>query len=117
MLLALLVAVVLLVLWRSGTLWSGGEWEQLPYAPRVTAEAATPAFRATLHPRMLPAEQEALGLSLDADVIVIGAGVAGLQAAVTLSSRMRVLLLEARVRCCRAVGRRLRAAACQWPSA
>ncbi|PRW59514.1 Rab family GTPase [Chlorella sorokiniana] len=48
--------------------------------------------------------QAALGQQLDADVIIVGAGAAGLKAAELLAPRMRVLLLEARSR----VGGRIR---------
>lgn len=80
-LLVALIAVTILVLWRSGIIFgrSGDDWEPLPYAPRVRVAAAEPAFQADLHPWLRTTEQAALGLQLDADVIVIGAGVAGLK--------------------------------------
>lgn len=99
-LVAVAAGVALLVLWRTGVLWSGGgedDWEPLPYSPRVRSSSATPAFSAELHAWLLPSEQAALGQQLDADVIIVGAGVAGLRAAQLLAPLMRVLVLEARV--------------------
>ena len=97
---ALIAGITLLVLWKAGVLSGGSEdeWQPLAYAQRSRAAAAQPAFAAELHPWLLPAEQAALGQQLDADVIIVGAGVAGLRAAEVLATRMRVLVLEARVR-------------------
>ena len=100
---AIAAGVTLLVLWRTGVLWAGGGaddgWQPLAYSPRVRSNDATPAFAAELHAWLLPGEQAALGggQQLDADVIIVGAGVAGLRAAQLLAPLMRVLVLEARV--------------------
>lgn len=101
---AIAAATTLLVLWRTGVLGGGsgdGTYRPLALPPRVRSQAAVPAYTAALHPWLLPAEQAALGLAganrLDADVIVVGAGVAGLQAAQLLAPHKRVLVLEARV--------------------
>lgn len=109
---AVAAGITLLVLWKAGVLSGGSEdeWQPLAYAQRSSAAAAQPAFAAELHPWLLPAEQAALGQQLDADVIIVGAGVAGLKAAEVLATRMRVLVLEARVSTGGHVG--LRAAAC-----
>lgn len=97
--LAAIAGVTLLVLWKVGALSGGGEddWQPLPYAQRQRAAAAVPAFSAELHPWLLPSEQAAIEEQLDTDVIIVGAGVAGLKAAQTLAGRMRVTVLEARV--------------------
>ncbi|KAL4424379.1 hypothetical protein ABPG75_001680 [Micractinium tetrahymenae] len=109
---ALLLAgvITLLVLLKEGKL-SGGvggsgsasgaedDYSPLPYLPRQRNYTAPPAFQAELHPYLLPAELAASGLPpLAADVIVIGAGVAGLAAASVLSHNLSVLVLEARDR-------------------
>ncbi len=96
---AVAAGVTLIVLWKVGVLSGGNDddWQPLAYAQRQRTAAALPAFSADLHPWLLPSEQAALGLQLDADVIIVGAGVAGLQAALTLPRSMRVLVLEARV--------------------
>ncbi|KAI7844728.1 hypothetical protein COHA_001815 [Chlorella ohadii] len=103
---AVAAGVTLIVLWKVGVLsgGSGDDWQPLAYAQRQRTATALPAFSADLHPWLLPSEQAALGLQLDADVIIVGAGVAGLQAALTLPRSMRVLVLEARPR----VGGRIR---------
>lgn len=59
-----------------------------------------PLYYGNLHPYLFPSERIELGLETDADVIVIGAGIAGLAAAKTLQDEgdLKVLVLEARVR-------------------
>jgi hypothetical protein len=80
---------------------SGGDgdgYSPLPYLPRQRNSSAQAAFSQDLHPLLLPREAAALGLAADADVIVVGAGVAGLRAAAVLAAEgLRVLILEARV--------------------
>lgn len=108
---ALLLAgvITLLVLLKQGKLSGGGDgsgsasgaaddYSPLPYLPRQRNATVQPAFQAELHPYLLPAEVTASGLpALAADVIVVGAGVAGLAAASVLSRNLSVLVLEARV--------------------
>lgn len=79
---------------------TGDDDSPLAYLPRQRNSTVQPAFQAELHPYMLPAEVSASGMPpLAADVIVVGAGVAGLAAASVLSRNLSVLVLEARVSC------------------
>lgn len=93
--------IVLAVLGTSGKLTGSGEEDGTIYAvsARNRSYPVEPAFQAELHSWLLPAEvSSVLGSSTDADVIVIGAGVAGLAAAALLQARqLRVTVLEARV--------------------
>jgi len=58
-----------------------------------------PMYYGNLHPYLYPWELDQFGLVAEYDVIVIGAGIAGLTAASTLQDQagLRVLVLEARV--------------------
>lgn len=59
-----------------------------------------PQFYGDLHPFLNSDERQALGIKTDADVIVIGAGLAGVAAALTLQEfgDLEVIVMEARVR-------------------
>lgn len=93
-------AIALIVLHKRGVLSSSSgadSYTPLPYFQRQRNDTAQPAFQSELHPWLLPAEQLALGLRPTVDVIIIGAGMAGLRAAQVLERNMTVLVLEARV--------------------
>jgi NADPH-dependent 2,4-dienoyl-CoA reductase/sulfur reductase-like enzyme len=93
----LAATITLIVLKKHGVLApGGGSTTPIPYFQRE--RNTTAAFAADLHPWLLPKELTALGTSPSADVIVVGAGVAGLRAAQVLAVNMSVLILEARVR-------------------
>lgn len=95
----LAAVITLIVLHKRGVLASGGgSYTPLPYYQRERNTTAEPAFAAELHPWLLPKELAALEMSPSADVIVVGAGVAGLRAAQVLAANMSVLVVEARVR-------------------
>ena len=103
LLLALMISGVtaLVILAKRGVFTgtkSAGAQPPLDYYQRPRASAAAAAFNASLHPMLLPEELAAAGApTLSADVIVVGAGAAGLAAAGLLARNTSVLLLEARV--------------------
>lgn len=70
------------------------------HTTRVRRISYDPLYYGNLHPYLYPAERAQFGVHTDWDVIVIGAGVAGLAAAQVLSAEagLEVLVLEARVR-------------------
>lgn len=90
--------IAFIVLRKRGSAHGSDGYTPLPFVDRD--RNTTAAFSADLHPRLLPSEAAALGLSsLTADVVVVGAGIAGLRAAQLLAAaNMSVLVLEARVR-------------------
>lgn len=98
---AIAVGITLGILGSMGKL-SGGSKAGAYFvsSPRNRSYIIQPAFQAELHTWLMQVEVAGLlGAATDADVIVIGAGVAGLAAAAALQAQqLRVVVLEARVR-------------------
>lgn len=90
-LLAIIAVAVVVPLYVTGVI--GGR--RRPTVRRTTYD---PYYYGNLHPYLYPGEREELGIVTDYDVVVVGAGLAGLGAAAALQQEgLTVLVLEARV--------------------
>jgi hypothetical protein len=91
----LVAAAVLVPLFVTGVIKVGK-----PRGNTVRRVSYDPLFYGNLHPYLYPNERAQFGVNTQWDVIVIGAGVAGLAAATALHEEggLNVLVLEARVR-------------------
>lgn len=87
-------AATLIPLFATGTIALGS-----PAASSQLRLTYDPVYYGNLHPYLYPSEREKYQVTTDYDVIIVGAGIAGLSAAWVLrqQSNLSVLVLEARV--------------------
>lgn len=88
-------AATLIPLFATGTI-TLGKPKTVSSQVRLTYD---PVYYGNLHPYLYPNEREKYHVTTDYDVIIVGAGIAGLSAAWVLrqQSNLTVLVLEARV--------------------
>ena len=102
-LLAVVTAGVLVPLYITGVLSIGSKHKNNDKNGSNTYRRSTydPFYYGNLHPYLYPKERAEMGIAADYDVIVIGAGMAGLAAATSMQKEgLTVLVLEARVSFC-----------------
>lgn len=94
--LATVIAATLIPLFATGVIKLSSH-ATTPSALRLTYD---PLYYGNLHPYLYPSEQQTLNIRTDYDVVIVGAGIAGLAAAWVLQEQgnLNVLVLEARVR-------------------